>query len=86
MVERLAALLSERGDMGHVALFLWAMAASVLALILVRDLTRTAARFEHFVLAIAKLNAMIAADRAGVDDRDPADPHTQGEFDDAQDR
>ncbi|MFK7793281.1 MAG: hypothetical protein AB8B88_11505 [Devosiaceae bacterium] len=62
MVERLATLFFERGDIGHVALFLWAASASALSLIQLRVLTNTAARFEAFVLAIARLNAMLSKD------------------------
>lgn len=68
MIERLATLFFDRGDIGHVALFLWAAAASGLALTLSRDLARTAARFEAFVLAIARLNALLANADAVLDD------------------
>ena len=52
-------LLAEKGDVGHIALFLWAFAASWVALILLRDLVDTANRFEAFVIAIARLNARL---------------------------
>ncbi len=60
MIESIAALFFEKGDIGHVALFLWAACASALSLIQLRVLSVTAARFEAFVLAIARLNAQLA--------------------------
>lgn len=62
MIEAIAALFFEKGDIGHVALFLWAASASALTLIQLRVLSTTAARFEAFVLAIARLNAMLVHD------------------------
>ncbi|MEM6711477.1 MAG: hypothetical protein AAF590_04275 [Pseudomonadota bacterium] len=67
MIERLTMILAEKGDMGHVALFLWAAAASVQSLMLLRDLTATAARLEDFVMAIAQVNAMITERRSLTD-------------------
>ena len=61
MIEALAALFATHGDVGHLALFLWAAAASALCLVLVREWARATRRFEAFVLAIAKLNALLAA-------------------------
>lgn len=66
MIERLVTLFFDRGDIGHVALFLWAASASALALVLLRELARTSARFEAFVMAIARLNALLT---------DLPDPH-----------
>ena len=65
MIEGLATQFFAHGDVGHVALFLWAASASALAVILLRELSRTSARFEAFVMAIARLNALMEApDRA----------------------
>lgn len=46
----------ERGDLAHLALFLWAAAATVLAALLIRELTFSNRRFSHFVEEIARLN------------------------------
>ena len=46
----------ERGDLAHLALFLWAVAATVLAALLIRELTFSNRRFSHFVEEIARLN------------------------------
>lgn len=62
MIEGLARLFLEGGDVGHVALFLWAASASALAVILLRELSRTSARFEAFVMAIARVNALLSSD------------------------
>lgn len=62
MIEGLARLFLEGGDVGHVALFLWAASASAFAVILLRELARTSARFEAFVMAIARVNALLSRD------------------------
>ena len=64
MIEDLARVFSETGDVGHVALFLWAASASALAVAALREVTRTARRFEAFVVAIARVNAMLADEPA----------------------
>ncbi len=63
MIETLTAPILTRGDIGHVALLLWAISASALALVLLRELARTSSRFEAFVMAIARLNALLATDQ-----------------------
>jgi hypothetical protein len=68
MIEHLAALFFERGDIGHVALFLWAASTSGLALAQLRQLSRTTRSFESFVMAIARLNAFL------VTETPPANP------------
>ena len=60
MIERLATLFFEHGDVGHVALFLWAASTTAQALSLARDLGRATSRYEAFVMAIARLNAILA--------------------------
>ncbi|MEJ8473948.1 hypothetical protein [Roseibium algae] len=46
----------ERGDLAHLALFLWAVSASLLAMLLVRELVLSNRRFSEFVAEIARLN------------------------------
>lgn len=48
----------ERGDLAHLALFLWASASSVLLVWTMHELARSNRRFTDFVTAIAKLNQM----------------------------
>lgn len=67
MVEHLARLFFEHGDIGHVALFLWAASTSGLALAQLRQLSRTTRSFESFVMAIARLNALLVSDETQAD-------------------
>ena len=48
---------SERGDLAHLALFLWAAAASALALFALRELAAATRRFDDFVRELAHFNA-----------------------------
>ncbi|HEX4296587.1 MAG TPA: hypothetical protein VHZ56_01060 [Devosia sp.] len=47
-----------RGDLAHLALFLWASGASALLAWALRELARANRRFEDFVKEIAALNAL----------------------------
>ncbi len=47
---------SERGDLAHLALFLWASGASGLLFWALRELAASNRRFNDFVNEIAKLN------------------------------
>lgn len=49
----------ERGDLAHLALFLWAVAATLLALFLLRELSAANRRFSAFVGEIARLNRFL---------------------------
>ena len=46
----------ERGDLAHLALFLWASAASALAWFALRELTAGARRFADFVRELSRFN------------------------------
>lgn len=48
---------AERGDLAHLALFLWAASASALAWFALRELTAAARRFDDFVRELARFNA-----------------------------
>lgn len=50
---------AERGDLAHLALFLWASGASAMLLIAVRELAAQSRRFDGFVSEIARLNQRI---------------------------
>lgn len=52
----------ERGDLAHLALFLWATASSGLLIFTMRELARCNRRFSDFVTAIAKLNSLFGQD------------------------
>lgn len=47
---------AERGDLAHLALFLWASGASGLLAFTVKELLAQARRFDAFVAEIARLN------------------------------
>ena len=46
----------QRGDLAHLALFLWAVGASWLLLIALREIFRLSARFDGFVRELARFN------------------------------
>lgn len=46
---------AERGDLAHLALFLWASGASALLLFALRELAAQTRRFDAFVAEIARL-------------------------------
>jgi len=47
---------AERGDLAHLALFLWASGASALLVATLRELAAQTRRFDAFVAEIARLN------------------------------
>jgi hypothetical protein len=49
------AAFAERGDLAHLALFLWASAASALVVTLVRELGARDRRYDAFIGEIARL-------------------------------
>ena len=51
---------AERGDLAHLALFLWASGASGLLLFVLKELAAQTRRFDAFVAEIAHLNRRIA--------------------------
>jgi hypothetical protein len=51
-----------KGDLAHLALFLWACGASALARIVLRDLARSNERFDDFVRELARFNRRHSGD------------------------
>jgi hypothetical protein len=47
---------AERGDLAHLALFLWASTASALLVLALRELANATRRIDDFVRASARLN------------------------------
>jgi hypothetical protein len=47
---------SERGDLAHVALLMWALSASALTWFALRELAAQARRFDDFVRELARFN------------------------------
>jgi len=55
-VNELIAIFNERGDLAHLALFLWATSASALAWFALRELAAASRRFDDFVRELARFN------------------------------
>ena len=55
-MSELAATFAERGDLGHLALFLWASSASALSWFALRELAASMRRFDDFVRELARFN------------------------------
>ena len=53
---------AERGDLAHLALFLWASGASGLLIWSLRELAASNKRFNDFVSEIARLNKLFKGD------------------------
>lgn len=49
-------IFSERGDLAHLALFLWAASATTLVYLMLRALSAAMARFDDFVRELARYN------------------------------
>jgi hypothetical protein len=49
-------IFSDRGDLAHLALFLWASAASVGLLFVLRELSAASRRFDDFVRELQRFN------------------------------
>jgi hypothetical protein len=47
---------SERGDLAHLALLMWALSATALAWFALRELTAASRRFDEFVRELARFN------------------------------
>lgn len=64
-----------RGDLAHLALFLWASVASAAALFALRELAGASRRFDEFVRQLALFNRRAArrARLAEDDDKDASD-------------
>lgn len=55
-MDSLIATFTERGDLAHLALFLWAAGASALAAHALKELAAAARRFDEFVRELARFN------------------------------
>lgn len=56
----LAGTFLERGDLAHLALFLWASGASSLLVWAIREIAASNRRFEDFVTEIARLEHLFS--------------------------
>ncbi len=55
-MEELIRDVAERGDLAHLALFLWASSASGLLVFALREFTAAMRRFDDFVRELARFN------------------------------
>ena len=51
-------IFTERGDLAHLALLLWAMSATALGWFALRELTAASRRFDDFVRELARFNEL----------------------------
>ena len=56
---------SERGDLAHLALFLWAGCATALLYLALRDLAAASRRFDDFVRELSRFNERQVGRRTG---------------------
>ncbi len=61
-MDDIAKIFGERGDLAHLALFLWASGASALLVWALKELAASNRRFNHFVNEIAWLNWLFERD------------------------
>jgi len=55
-MRELIEIFTERGDLAHLALLLWAMSASAVAWFALRELAAASRRFDDFVRELARFN------------------------------
>ena len=55
---------AERGDLAHLALFLWASSSTALLVFALRELAASSRRFDDFVRELARFNDLFG-DRSG---------------------
>lgn len=58
-MDELIRTFSQRGDLAHLALFLWASASSALLVFVTREWSAAMRRFDDFVREIARFNDRI---------------------------
>jgi hypothetical protein len=58
-MDELIRTFSQRGDLAHLALFLWASSASALLVFALRELAAATRRFDDFVRELALFNERI---------------------------
>jgi hypothetical protein len=62
-MDELIAIFAERGDLAHLALFLWAASATALAAFAFREMAAASRRFDDFVRELARFNDTFNARR-----------------------
>ena len=64
-MDELIAIFRERGDLAHLALFLWASSATGLAWFALKELAAASRRFDDFVRELARFNDTFGVPDAG---------------------
>jgi hypothetical protein len=64
-MDELVRIFSERGDLAHLALLLWASSASALAALTLRQLAHALRRMDDFVRELSRFNENFASQRRG---------------------
>ncbi|HEY9012810.1 MAG TPA: hypothetical protein VIN06_17530 [Devosia sp.] len=64
-MDEITKTIATRGDLAHLALFLWASGASAVLVWTLRELAAANRRFEDFVKEIASLNRLFAGKDRG---------------------
>ena len=62
-MRELVDIFTERGDLAHLALLLWAMSASAVAWFALRELAAASRRFDDFVRELARFNESFGGHR-----------------------
>jgi hypothetical protein len=62
-MSELVEIFTERGDLAHLALLLWAMSASAVAWFALRELAAASRRFDEFVRELARFNETFRGNR-----------------------
>jgi hypothetical protein len=62
-LEQIVTAFIGRGDVGHLGLLLWAVAASAFAWLMLRELTAANQRFDEFVRELNRFNARHEGDK-----------------------
>lgn len=57
-------IFTERGDLAHLALLLWALAASAAFLVTLRELAAASRRFDEFVRQLSRFNRRAKGNRS----------------------
>jgi hypothetical protein len=68
LIEHVTESVLARGDLAHLALLLWAGAASLFCALVLRDLAAANKRFDDFVRELARFNRRHAPERSGHPD------------------
>jgi hypothetical protein len=64
-MDELIRTFSQRGDLAHLALFLWAASSSALLLLALRELSGATRRIDDFVRELARFNERYVTGRTG---------------------